>query len=83
MSIQVTFSQSETFDVALSADDFSVDFSDMHRAGDYSGSYEVTPSAVTQTLQTTDKILSQNIVVNPIPSNYGLIAWNGSVLTVS
>lgn len=50
---------------------------------DYTGSYQVTPSQQTQTLQTSGKVLIQNIVVNPIPSNYGLITWNGATLTVS
>lgn len=49
----------------------------------YSGSYTVTPSAETQVLSTADMILTENVVVNPIPSNYGLITWNGSILTVS
>lgn len=49
----------------------------------YSGQTEVTPSEETQTLQTANKTVLHNIVVNPIPSNYGLITWNGSTLTVS
>lgn len=49
----------------------------------YTGSYEVTPSAETQTLDTKDLRMTDNIVVNPIPSNYGLITWNGSTITVS
>ena len=49
----------------------------------YDGPYEVTPTAETQTLDTEDKVLAQSVVINPIPSNYGLITWNGSVLTVS
>lgn len=49
----------------------------------YEGAYEVTPSRQTQVLPTALKNLSQNIVVNPIPSNYGLVTWNGSTLTVS
>ena len=49
----------------------------------YSGQTEVTPSEETQTLQTANRTVLQNIVVNPIPSNYGLITWNGSTLTVS
>lgn len=32
---------------------------------------------------TENKTTQQNIVINPIPSNYGLITWNGSVITVS
>lgn len=49
----------------------------------YDGAYEVTPSRQTQVLPTALKTLSHNIVVNPIPSNYGLITWNGNKLTVS
>ena len=51
--------------------------------GDYSGSYTATPSAEQQTLPTAYRTLAQNIVIEPIPSNYGLITWNGSSLTVS
>ena len=50
---------------------------------DYYGPYEVTPSQSTQTLFTENKRATGNIIINPIPSNYGLITWNGSALTVS
>lgn len=49
----------------------------------YTGEYEVTPSAETQTLNTDGLRLTRNVTVNPIPQNYGLITWNGSFLTVS
>lgn len=49
----------------------------------YEGEYEVTPSEETQTLATDSLYMRGNITINPIPSNYGLITWNGSVLTVS
>jgi len=49
----------------------------------YDGITEITPSQDTQILQTSNKALTRNIVVNPIPSNYGLITWNGNTLTVS
>ena len=49
----------------------------------YTGAYEVTPSAETQTLSTEGLMMTSNVVVNPIPSNYGLITYNGSVITVS
>ena len=50
---------------------------------EYEGTYSVTPSSETQTLDTAYKVLTDTIVIEPIPSNYGLITWNGSVLTVS
>jgi len=50
---------------------------------DYHGEYEVTPGDEAVTLETADLVLHQNVVVNPIPSNYGKIGWNGAFLTVS
>lgn len=49
----------------------------------FDGAYAVTPTAQTQTLETANMALSANVIINPIPSNYGLITWNGSHLTVS
>ena len=49
----------------------------------YGGPYEVTPNKETQILQTSGRVMSNNVRINPIPSNYGLITWNGSALTVS
>lgn len=49
----------------------------------YSGPVTITPGAETITLATTETIVEQDIVINKIPDNYGLITWNGSTLTVS
>lgn len=49
----------------------------------YAGPYAVTPTTSTQTLSTSGKTMTDDVVVNPIPSNYGLITWNGAILTVS
>lgn len=49
----------------------------------YKGPYEFTPSRDTQIAQTAGKLAGKNIVINPIPSNYGLITYNGSYITVS
>ena len=49
----------------------------------YTGAYTVTPSADAQTLQTNGLRMTDNITIEPIPSNYGLITWNGSTITVS
>lgn len=49
----------------------------------YFGPYEITPSNATQTFQTVNQLMTSNLVINPIPSNYGLITWDGSTLTVS
>lgn len=49
----------------------------------YTGDYEVTPSGQTQVLATDGLLMQGNITINPIPSNYGLVTWDGSALTVS
>ena len=53
------------------------------RLPDYTGPTTVTPSSNAQTLSTAGTSLNSDITVNPIPSNYGLVTWNGSVITVS
>lgn len=49
----------------------------------YTGDTIVTPTDEQQTLRTENMTLLNDIVINPIPSNYGRIEWNGSTLTVS
>ena len=49
----------------------------------YHGPYTVTPTQQEQTLNTHGYLLTGNVTVKKIPENYGLITWNGSVLTVS
>lgn len=53
------------------------------RVDEYDGPYAVTPTTTAQTLATRGLLSTADIVVNPIPSNYGLVQWNGAVLTVS
>lgn len=49
----------------------------------YDGETTFTPSAEAQTIPTGHTVLLSDITINPIPSNYGLITWNGITLTVS
>lgn len=50
---------------------------------DYTGPYAVTPGDSRQVLRTNNRRTTQDIVVEPIPQNYGKITYNGSVITVS
>lgn len=50
---------------------------------EYAGPYEVTPSDSAQVLATSGLAMMADVTVAPIPSNYGLITYSGSVLTVS
>lgn len=49
----------------------------------YDGPYEVTPSNKAQALPTGGKAMSNDVIIGPIPNNYGLITWDGTKLTVS
>ena len=49
----------------------------------YEGPYTATPSASAQVLATAGKLMTEDITVGAIPSNYGLITWDGNTLTVS
>lgn len=49
----------------------------------YEGSYTITPGNSEIVLATKNKRMTDDVTVAPIPSNYGLITWNGSVITVS
>lgn len=76
-TFNVTFSESRQ----MRADFGEIEV--IHDVDYYEGSYEATPSNAEQIFVTGNKTMSQNFVVKPIPSNYGLITWNGSTLTVS
>lgn len=49
----------------------------------YTGPYIVTPTQSAQVLATEDLRMTQDLTINPIPSDWGHITWDGSVLTVS
>lgn len=48
----------------------------------YSGSTEVIPGDTEQVLATAGKNLNSNIVVKPIPSNYGKIITIGNIIRI-
>lgn len=88
MKLTAVFKPTQAISVSVNADTMGVtlgtpvvkEYVDVQT---YTGEYEVTPSAETQTLDTAGLRLARNVTVNPIPQNYGLITWNGSFLTVS
>lgn len=49
----------------------------------YEGPYTVTPSAQRQTLVTRGYAMTGNVIIEPIPQNYGLVTYNGRILTIS
>lgn len=49
----------------------------------FTGAYTYIPTQETQTIPINGLKAIQDITIEPIPSNYGLITWNGSTITVS
>lgn len=49
----------------------------------YEGSYTITPSNERQTLSVQNMRMTEDLTIEPIPSNYGLVTWNGSVITIT
>ena len=49
----------------------------------YDGPYEFTPTAEEQTVPIAQLQAKQDITINPIPSNWGLVTYNGNVITIS
>lgn len=49
---------------------------------DYVGPYEVTPTRETQVLGTAGRRMASDVVVAPIPKNYGLVTWDGSIISI-
>nr|DAD77932.1 MAG TPA: hypothetical protein [Siphoviridae sp. ctHDv29]DAG04278.1 MAG TPA: hypothetical protein [Siphoviridae sp. ctKsH2] len=49
----------------------------------YEGDYEITPSEELQTLPTANRMLARNIVVAPIPKNYGRITYSGGGIIIT
>ena len=85
---RITLSVDDFAEATLAVDDdvgMNLALSDPYINGGrpYEGEYEVTPTQQTQVLETAGRILSQNVTINPIPSYYGLITWDGSKLKVS
>lgn len=84
---KATFLESEQLTVRFkTSDDFNAEFGEVYRTGEhdyYEGEYTFTPTAHTQIVEIANKVAIENITINPIPSNYGLITWNGVTLTVS
>lgn len=49
----------------------------------YRGAHTFTATDTEQTIPLANMSLLQDIVINPIPDNYGLITYDGTTLTVS
>lgn len=49
----------------------------------YTGPYEFTPTAEEQVAHTARKMATEDIIIHPIPKNYGLVTYNGSIITIS
>lgn len=49
----------------------------------YEGAYTLTPTEQTQVIPINGLRALDDLTINPIPNNYGLITYNGSTIRVS
>lgn len=49
----------------------------------YDGPYEIVPTSTPQVLGTSGLAMHRDVTIGAVPSNYGLITYDGSTLTVS
>lgn len=89
MTIELTVGEQPVIPLRID-DDVGIDLGvteqiviEEHDTLPYRGEYEFTPTEDVQTVPINGLRATRNITINPIPSNYGKITWNGSVLTVS
>ncbi len=59
------------------------DFQAVSIVDPYTGPTTFTPTKEEQTIAAMGKTFDSNVTIQPIPNNYGLITWDGSVITVS
>ena len=84
-TFNVTFHTTEDFKIGFqdSGDNFSAIFDSVIDHEAYVGPVEFTPSEQAQTVHTAGLLLNDDILLQPIPTNYGKLTWNGNILTVS
>ena len=88
ITVLLTVNSDKTeYELSVDSDDIelglSVETAVVTGVPDYDGEYVFTPTQNTQIIPINGKLATDDITINPIPSNYGLITWNGSTLTVS
>ena len=75
--IGISISESDGLHVAFGGQVFA------SNVPDYEGPYEVTPSEEIQVLHEENMRALHDIVINPIPNNYGLVTRVGSNLIIT
>ena len=81
-----TFTDGGSFQAVFTAQEaFGTEFDDVILVGElnyFDGDYEYTPTQEVQTIPIHGKTGREDITINPIPSNYGRVSYDGSRLRV-
>lgn len=87
MQIKVQFSKSkERLNAEFAKNDasFVAKFADYQQVtilkgiDPYTGAYEITPQAEPQTIETAGKYMEQDMIIHPIPKEYGRVTYDQS-----
>lgn len=75
MHLQISFEENEMC--------LEVDFGEIQEVSTgggnlpkYTGPYEIEPAAQEQILKTRDKRTTEDIIIKPVPKEYGLVTYN-------
>lgn len=47
---------------------------------DYTGPYELVAGEEAQTIPTDHLLMTENLIIDPVPDNYARMQWNGSTI---
>lgn len=88
MEYNVTFTEEDSFNVEhTSVDSYTAEYGTVTQIevvkDPYSGKTEFEPNREVQVAHTNGCSMYSDIVIKPIPKNYGLITYNGATITVS
>lgn len=82
-NIDVEFDNAKFMLVDLDvSDDFKCDFGTGVTSGDYTGRYEVTPTAREQVLPTENKMMERNVTVHATPYSEVSNIYGGNTVTI-
>lgn len=83
--ILVITDDDEGFSLCIEEDDESItlDLGNDIAYPTYTGETEFTPTQQAQIVFTSGKVVLDNITINPIPSNYGLVTYHANIITIT
>ena len=65
----------QSFDLSLD-ENLAIEGGGAIDCDEYDGEYEITPSQELQNLATNGKLMAKDLIIKPIPQEYGRVSYN-------